>query len=226
KTGWGSTATSTTTGGWGATASTGFAGFGAKKAPPATATSAWGKGTTPAQHDDQVVKVTLPPNFDTRSWEVAQRNNPDPTRLVPVLAVTQTDLEARQKLQQRHMQTLEETGKQLKNRGAELINRERALDARIQDCRSMQSAVLSRLLGVLAHVSAETQVPAEFSRQMRVTERDSLGAVLDRLRALAASPSAPEPLTALHPEAMRAVRGHLGTQARALHIVKEAVFYM
>ncbi|KAI9189060.1 hypothetical protein H9P43_000487 [Blastocladiella emersonii ATCC 22665] len=58
-------------------------------------------------HPSEVKKYTKGPNDDEKLWEHAVKNNPDPTCLVPALAVGFKDLEKRMTLQDQHLKNMQ-----------------------------------------------------------------------------------------------------------------------
>jgi len=69
-------------------------------------------------HPSEVQRFTKPPNEDDKAWEMAMKNNPDPTCMVPVRAVgfeaLRTRIETQDKQSQAHKIKLEQLNQKMK----------------------------------------------------------------------------------------------------------------
>ncbi|KAH7910901.1 nucleoporin complex subunit 54-domain-containing protein [Hygrophoropsis aurantiaca] len=128
----------------------------------------------------QVSAFGRPPNATNETlWQRAVRENPDPTCLVPVLAVGFDDLRERVDAQSKQAAAQQEKLKELKKRLESLAALHQDSNvSRIQRAASLQSQISHRLLNLIQHL--HLLIPAVRSSSIR-PEEEALHAALEEI---------------------------------------------
>ncbi|KAI8915755.1 nucleoporin complex subunit 54-domain-containing protein [Gorgonomyces haynaldii] len=104
-------------------------------------------------HPNEIHLYTVPPNQDPQAYEQAQKDNPDPTCYVPVLAVGFGDLQKRRQMQQQYNQVqqekLQEISKSIDNLSKKHQNE---FLVKLVEYKRRQSHLIHRVLSVMAQV--------------------------------------------------------------------------
>ncbi|KAG5644492.1 hypothetical protein DXG03_008319 [Asterophora parasitica] len=127
---------------------------------------------------NQISLYRQPPNILNELWEKATRENPDPKRLVPVVATGFDDLRERVDAQSRQVEQQKERLKDLTTRLDALAERHSLSNtARLQRAASHQTQLTQRLLAFVQHL--HLLIPAIRSSSIRPEEEQLRGQLED-----------------------------------------------
>lgn len=122
----------------------------------------------------QVSLYRQPPNVTAEVWEKATRENPDPTRLVPVVAIGFDDLRERVEAQARQADDHKTRIKDIKARLDALTERHTLSNvSRLQRAAAQQTQLTQRLLAFIQHL--HLLIPAIRSSSIRPEEEQLRG---------------------------------------------------